>query len=187
MTEERMVKGSIVSDMVKVVNALKDLPWDQHLKKEDFEIINSMVLPTGWYPLDFYQRVGNAVYKLVANEDIKAASIFGETAMKELYEGPYRPFLDKGDPHVAIAKFLELRRGLFNFSNMVSNKTGEKSIHVLISELGDYTEGMEPFQILIGVHFEKLIEYNGGQNVKMKTEHKLVDGDSKFDFDLEWE
>lgn len=186
MTQERTVKGSVAMDMVKIVRALKDLPWDQYLKPEDFEIIDSMILPTGWYPVEFYQRVGTAVYKLVAKENVETVKSFGAMAMQELIEGPYRKFLTKGDPHQALDKFLELRKTMFNFGKMEARKTGDKKARITLSELGDYQEGMEIFQTLIGVHFEKLVETNGGTDVAMENSNEFKEGQSTFIFDLEW-
>ena len=41
--EEKMVKGTMVLDFVKMVKAHKNLDWNKHLKPEDWEIINSIV------------------------------------------------------------------------------------------------------------------------------------------------
>jgi len=186
MTLERKCKGSVVLDMVKVVRAFKDLPWDKHLKPEDRQIVNSMVMPTEWYPLESYMRIGMAVFKLVARENEEAVRQFARAAMKELFEGAYRPFLDKHDPFLAVNKFLELRKSLFNFHRSAMEKTGDQSLQVRLFNLGEIEEGLEVFQLLLGVHLQELIRYNGGEEVEIKTRQEIQEGEKTLVFDLAW-
>ena len=174
MTLERKVKGSVLLDMVKVVRAFKDQPWDQHLKPGDWEIINSMVIPTEWYPIESYMRIGVAVYELVAKGNEDAVRQFGLAAMKDLIEGSYRPFLDKGDPFEATRKFLDLRKSLFNFSKMGMEPTGQRSLRVVISEFGQFEAGLDVFMILLKAHLEELIRTNGGKEISLEEK---IEGD----------
>jgi len=187
MPDERKVKGSVVSDMVRIIRALKDLPWDKYLLPEDFEIIDSMIIPTAWYPIEFYQRTGLAVYRLAAAGNDKLVKDFGEKAMIELFEGPYRPFLDHGDPVVAIRKFLDLRRPLFNFSRMEARSLGPNSLLVSITDFGEFEAGLEMFMTLTGAHLTKLAELNGAGQVKLDPSHSRQQEDISIEFRLTWE
>jgi hypothetical protein len=183
---ERKLKGSVALDMVKVVRAFPDQPWDRFLLPEDMEIVNSMIIPAEWYPIEFFQRVGLAVYKLVAKGNDEVVAQFARRAMKELYEGPYRPFLAQGDPFAATEKFLDLRRGLFNFSKMEMERTGEESLRVRISEFGTLEEGLDVFMLVLGVHFQELIKYNGGDRVNLDYHRETEAGQIKMVFELSW-
>jgi hypothetical protein len=186
MTQDRRVKGSVVLDMVKVIRAFKDLPWDQYLTPEDFEIVKSMVIPTAWYPIEAYQRMGLAVYKLVAKESDDVVRKFGQAAMKELLSGPYRPFLVKDDPVEAVHKFFELRKSMFNFSKTVVEKTGDKSIHIKITELGDFRVGLDIFCVLLCAHLEEIARCNGCNDVTLRPRHeKRPDGVNIF-VEISW-
>ncbi len=186
MSAARMVKGSVLLDMVKVVRAFRDLPWDDYLKPDDWNIIDGMVIPTAWYPVENYQRIGVAVYYLVAKADKRVVSQFGELAMQELFNGPYKPFLDKGDPLTSVEKFLDLRRSLFNFSRMEAAGTGDKSMQVKVWELGELKDGVDMFLVLTGAHFKKLVQLNGGEMVKLMTRGEEKGGDLVLYFDLTW-
>ncbi len=186
MPDERKVKGSVVSDMVKIIRAMKDLPWDKYLCPEDFEIINSMIIPTAWYPVGFFQRTGMAVYKLAAGCNDELVKNFGEKAMQELFQGPYRPFLDHGDPFVAVQKFLDLRRPLFNFTKMQATPTGPTSMTVSITNCGKFEEGLEMFLVFTGAHFTRLIELNGANQVDLETFFSNQHEDASLEFRLSW-
>ncbi len=187
MPDERKVKGIVVSDMVRIIRALKDLPWDKYLLPEDFEIIDSMIIPTAWYPIEFYQRTGLAVYRLAAGGNDQLVKDFGEKAMIELFEGPYRPFLDQGDPVMAIRKFLDLRRPLFNFSTMEARSLGPRSLEVSITDFGEFEDGLEMFMTFTGAHLTKLAELNGAGEVKLEPSHISQNDDTNIMFRLTWE
>lgn len=187
MIEQRKVKGSVLLDMVKVVRAVKDAPWDDYLTDGDREIVNSMVIPTAWYPIESYQRIGLAVFDLVAKGDESTLEQFGKSAMKDLFHGSYRPFLDKGNPLEALGKFLDLRKSLFNFSRMEITATGENSARVTISEFGDFERGLDLFEILLDVHLRQLIELNGGKNVTSDKKRRGEGDDLVMEIDLAWE
>jgi hypothetical protein len=186
MPEERKCKGSVILDMVKIVRAVKDQPWDRYLKPEDWTIINNMVIPTDWYPVEFYQRIGLAVYELAAGGSAEAVKQFGRLAMKELFHGPYRPFLDRRDPFLAVQKFMDLRRPLFNFSKMEMEPTGEQSLRVRISELGEFETGLDVFHLLAGVHFQQIAEFNVGHPVNLAMSLIGAKADPVLVIDLDW-
>ena len=183
---ERSLKGTVILDLVKIIRALKDLPWDEYLQPEDWEIINSMALPTAWYPIESYMRMGLAVFKLAAGGSEEAVRQFGRQAMQGLFNGPYRPFLDKGDPHQAVGKFIELRRSLFNFSRMEAEKVSENSLRMTISELGDLKEGVEVFALLAQVHLEEIAAMNGAREVRSASRVDFKEDGPVLTFDLEW-
>lgn len=182
-----MVKGSVLVDMVKVVRQFKDPPWGQYLKPEDQELIQAMVIPTAWYPIESYMRIGMAVFKLIARGDPQAVIAFGRSGMDEMLEGPYRFHLERRDPFAAMQKFLDLRKSLFNFSRMEAKQTGEKSLCVRLSELGKFETGLEVFVLLAGAQFQRLVERNGGKNVRLETRIEPAPADNTLLFELSWE
>lgn len=186
MSTERKCKGSMLVDLVKIVSAAKGLPWDKYLKPEDFEVVKT-IMPSAWYPIECFQRLGLAVFDLVAGGSRERVELFGRAAMKELWEGPYRPFLDKHDPFEATQKFLDLRKAVFNFSKMELEKTGPSSLRVKISELGDFPQGLDLFLILTGVHFRELVALNGGANPNLATSQTGPESNPVLLFDLVWE
>ncbi len=48
------VKGTVLTDLVKIVRKERQLGWDDYLQPEDWDIINGDILATQWYPGDFF-------------------------------------------------------------------------------------------------------------------------------------
>ncbi len=182
---ERKFKGEVLLKFVKLIQSSPELPWKDHLTREDMEIVNSMVFPGQWYPAESYMRMALAAYKLISKGDVGRVRPFGKATMDDLLQGPYGPHLKNREPAEAIDKYLGLRRSLMNFSNMVVEKTGEKSCRVTISETGGF-EGMDLYCLMLGAHFEVLAEVNGGKNPKV--EHRQVEekGEPVFIFEVSW-
>jgi hypothetical protein len=176
MAGEKNVKGVVILDLVKVIKAFKDIPWEDYLESEDMEIVKSMVIPTAWYSAESFQRMALAVWEHVSKKDENVVREWARGAMKGLLEGPYRPHLERGDPFAATEKFLDLRRGLFSFSRTWLEKKGEKEMVVGISEVGKM-EGFYLLTILVAAHVQVIIEFNGGKDVEFEIEER---GDLKW-------
>jgi hypothetical protein len=58
---DKKVKGSILVDFVRMIRNFKNLDWNRYLKPEDWEVINSLILSTKWYPLGTYSKCSYAV------------------------------------------------------------------------------------------------------------------------------
>jgi hypothetical protein len=182
---ERMFKGEVLLKFVNLIQASRDLPWENHLTEEDMEIVNSMVLPAKWYPAESYMRMALAAHRLVSKGEVERVKPFGRATMNELLQGPYGAHLKGREPADAIDKYLAIRRNLMNFSNMVVERTVEKSCRVRISEIGRF-DGMDLYCIMLGAQFEVLIEANGGKEPKTEWREIEEQGEPVYSFDLEW-
>ena len=182
---DRKFKGEVLLKFVNLIQASRDLPWEDHLTREDMEIANSMVLPGQWYPAETYMRMAIAAWKLVSKEDKKRVRAFGKASMNELLQGPYGAHLKGREPADAIDKYLAIRRQLMNFSNMAVEKIGEKSCRVTISEIGMF-EGMDLYRMMLGAQFEVLVEVNGGKNPEVEIKVTEDQEGQIFIFNLEW-
>lgn len=94
--------------------------------------------------------------------------------------------MDKNDPFVAVDKYLDLRKHLFNFYQSEMDKTGEKSFQVRIFNLGNIEEGLDEFLFILGVQIEELVKYNGGKEIKVESRHEVREGDKILLIDLAW-
>jgi len=186
MTEQRMCKGSIILDLVKVVKGFKDLPWSDYLQPQDLELVHGLVIPTEWYSMESYRRLGLAVFKLVAKGNAQAAAAFGRASLEAMLDSPYRFHLERKNPFEAVQKFMDLRRPLFNFSRWTVQKTGDQSLTVRVTEFGEFGPGMELFLLVLGACLQGLIECNGGRDVKLQSLEQGDPHDRALVFDLRW-
>ena len=62
----RSVKGVLFADYVRMLRAHRDESWAEYLGRRSSRHID----PDGWYPMETFERLGIAILKTVANEDL---------------------------------------------------------------------------------------------------------------------
>lgn len=134
----------------------------------------------------FSDRLTIAVFKLIAKGDLGMVEQFAKATIEDYFKGPYRPFLDKGDPIQAIKKFIELRDSLYNFSDTSVEVTGEKGLRVRIFNLGQVGEGIDVFISFLSVQFKEMIALNGDKDIAVDSRLFDEKGQSIVEFDLSW-
>jgi hypothetical protein len=94
------VKGVLFLDYVRMIKSRRDVDWDKYLVPADREYLQGMVLPSQWYPLESYQRMGVAVLRELAGGKMEVVRLWGRLSVRPL--GPNRvrvtvdvPFDDK--------------------------------------------------------------------------------------------
>ena len=97
--EEKKVKGTMLIDFVRMVRSNKNLDWNKYMQPEDWDFINSKILPSNWYPFDFYARLGWASFNLVGNGDLELARLNGQIMAQHLFETTYTSMVKFKDPN----------------------------------------------------------------------------------------
>ncbi len=182
---ERKVKGALFLNLIKIIKNAGDLPWEDHLTRDDMDHVRNMVIPSEWYPADMYERIGMAVWKLVGGGTPEGARAYGALVMNQLLEGIYGSQL-KGLGHIeAIRKFLRMQRNQMTFTDIEVVEKGEKACRVEISDAGS-PDVMRMFIHVVSAQLEALIKFNGGE-VAASALEETGDGDAPvFALDMEW-
>jgi hypothetical protein len=185
MAEDKKVRGELLVDLVRAVRAREDLPWEKYLTPEDMEIVNSMVIPSSWYPLESYRRIMIGNWELIAKRDRNIMREYTRHLVNEMLKGPYGPHLDRGDPYQAMTKFMELRRRLFNFSQWDMEKKGEKQMLLRLSQLGNI-EDIDIYILHVCDYLHALAEYNGAKDVEFEIQETNEQGESAYVINISW-
>jgi hypothetical protein len=183
---DQKVKGTMLIDQVRMIRGNKDKNWKQYLKPEDWEIINTRILPGAWYPLETYRRCGRAVFQLLAGGNTEIVRLRGRIRGKELFETTYKHVISNNNPMNALSSFVAIYGMLFNVSPLEFNKIDAK--HATILHNYDHSDsGNLPFCYQLMGHLDTLLEMTGGKNIKIELTEKLWEGASATVFDLQWE
>ena len=175
----------MMADQVRMIRGNKDMDWNKYLKPEDWDIVNSRVLPSLWYPLDTYVRCGAATFQLLAGRNPEIARLRGRIRGKELFETTYKHILLDGDPMQALNSFVTLYGQLFNFSHLEFKKI--EANHAYISHNYDSSEpGNLPYCYQLMGHLDTLVEMTGGKKVRIEIIEKIWDGGKATVFDIQW-
>lgn len=183
---EKMVKGTILEDFVRLIRANRDRDWDRFLKPEDWEIVNSKVLSSVWYPLGTYQRCGWASFQLLAGGNLELARQQGKFRGKELFEGVYKILLVKQEPGAALDRFVQMYGQFFNFSTIRNERVDEKSMRVYL-DYDPADPSYESYCYLLMGYLEQLVEMTGGKNIRIGLAAKQWAGSPETIFDISWE
>ena len=185
MTDQK-VKGTMLIDQVRMIRGNKDKDWKKYLKPEDWEIINKLILPGEWYPLDTYRRCGRAVFQLLAGGNTDIVRLRGRIRGKELFETTYKHIISDNDPMNALSSFVNIYGHLFNVSPLEFSQIDDK--HATVLHNYDHSDpGNLPFCYQLMGHLDTLLEMTGGKNIKIAFTKKLWEGDGATVFDLQWE
>ena len=181
------IKGTWFTDYVKVIRANKHrkAEFDNYLKPEDWQLVETKILPSQWYPLETYKRIGEAIFRVIAGSSLEMTFIFGQQILKELLK-TYKNMLVVGDPAASVAKLVHLHD---NFFKNIQSKTEivEKDEHHLVIKFilapQDMIDKMsEPFAWQLAGKMVELANQACGRQVKYQVAKNKRD----FDITISW-
>ena len=179
------VKGTLFLDYVRMLRKRKQVDWSKYLNQEDMELLNQMILPSNWYPLETYQRMGVAVLHEISKGDNEMARAWGRGAMDELV-GIYKTLVKPGQPLDSMKKFQVLRSRFFDFEGLEVVPKEDKRVHVIVDvAFGGVADEAYAFQMLGS--FERLLELSGAKNIQFEIIKKAWEGEPNSVLDISWE
>lgn len=185
--EEVRVKGIWFLDFAKMVRKLGALPWSRYLTPEDLAVIQGNILPSQWYPGDFYQRLGVAAFELVGQSKSENAQLAGRAFVERMInDEALGPFLKAGEPGLAIQHFVTIYRRLFTLGEARLDKIGEKRLHYTITWRKGQV-GLFPFVHNFAGFLIRLAEVNGGKQVKISFDDQNLDERDSLAYEIQWE
>jgi hypothetical protein len=104
---DKMIKGTMVCDVVKTIKKFKDQPWELHLSEDARRLLAERVLPSVWYPYEPVLECVWAVYRLLGKSNPEIARLWGKSNGRRLFETIYQNLTAEKDTTSALEK-LEL-------------------------------------------------------------------------------
>ena len=168
--EGRFVKGSVLIDYVKLLRANPELPWKDHLSAEDFSHLKEMLLPSSWYPVELYDHLGLAVFKLISKEKVEAVRGYGRfLADKMNADNP--GLISKGRPSDTLNKYRAILSRFFSFPVVEFEEVAPGRARAKFQgQPGDVAvrQLVEVTQATI----HRLIELSGGWEIAIKADYQ---------------
>jgi hypothetical protein len=159
------VKGTVIMDYVRIVRENPDRDWKRYLKDEDWEIINGDVLPSVWYPYEFFHRLGYAMFKEMAQSNLEAVRLFGKMNIRNTLQ-VYKGVLVPRDPVASAENFANLRRNFIRAdADTRMTEHGDKWLKYLVvaPSIDRDAESLRAFCYQIAGNLEGLVEDCGLQ------------------------
>jgi hypothetical protein len=180
----RHVKGILFSDYVRMIRTHKGVDWQRLLSPEDARYLSSMIEPDDWYPMETFERLGNAILSEIAHGDLDAVRMWGRFSVDQLRAAHSR-LLAEGDPVETLMRFRVLRATFFDFEALEIPMLVDDEAQIVIRyHMGNPAEEAASFQTM--GFFERLIELAGGSNIYAHFTERSWAGDPRTLLDLSW-
>lgn len=180
----RNVKGLLFSDYVRMIRGHKSVDWTAHLEREDLFYLRTQIEPTEWYPMETFERYGNAILREVASGDIEAVRMWGRMSVDQLCEVAPN-LVAEGDPVETMMRFRVQRATYFDFEAIELPTLVEDHAHVVIHYfMGHVAEEAASFQTM--GFFERLLAKAGARDISARFEERSWTGDARTLLALDW-
>jgi hypothetical protein len=178
------VRGVLFADYVRMIRSRRDVDWNRHLPKEDMALVTTRVKMEEWYPMESFERMGNAILKEIAKLDVEMVRAFGRFSVSALRED--NPTLvSEGDPIETLMRFRVLRATFFDFEALTVRSLVDGHAEIAIRyHMGKMAEEAASYQTL--GFFEGLLEAAGALGVKGRFTSQSWSGDKDTIVDLRW-
>jgi hypothetical protein len=180
----RHVKGVLFADYVRMLRGHKGTDWSGLLSSEDMAYLAVRIVPDQWYPMDSFERMGNAILQVVAHDDLQAVRMWGKFSVDHL-RGQQPLLVQPGDPVETLTRFRVLRSTYFDFDALAIPLLHEDEAQVVISyHMGRRAEEAASFQTM--GFFERLLEMAGAVEVSAAFGTRSWAGEPETRLRLHW-
>lgn len=181
----RNVKGTLFSDYVRMIRSHKGVDWAAHLEREDTFYLRNAIEPLEWYPMETFERFGDAILREVAGGDLEAVRMWGRMSVDQLSaETP--ALVAAGDPVETLMRFRVQRATYFDFEALELPTLTEDHAHVVIHYfMGPVAEEAASMQTM--GFFERLLQRAGATAISARFLERSWAGDPRTVLSLSWD
>jgi hypothetical protein len=183
--EGRFVKGSVLVDYIKLMRASPQLPWADHLAPADLEQLQQMILPASWYPVELFQRLGLAVFKLVSKESFEVVHSFGRFLAEQM-NANNPGLVVKGRPRDTLNKYQVIQDRLLSYKALEIKEQGPGRL-IFQAYFLPQDEAIEIYMEVTAATLGRLIEFSGGRNVRARLLEGMWQGGNSNTMEVTWE
>lgn len=185
MTGVRQVRGILFLDYVRMIKAHKSVDWAKRLPPEDVLYIGDRVDPDAWYPMEAFERMGNAILAEVAGGQLTAVQHWGRLSASMLHAA-HPMLLEKGDPVETLRRFRVQRATYFDFEALEVPMLHDGEAQIIIHYyMGSPAE--EAAALQTQGFFEGLLVLAGARDVRSSFREKSWAGAPRTLLELHWD
>ncbi len=185
MLVSRNVKGVLFADYVRMLRGNKSVDWSRHLHADDLPFLKTKIASDGWYPMATFERMGNAILREVAANDLEAVRTWGHFSVDALRASTPQ-LVAEGDPVETLMRFRVLRSTYFDFDALQIPMLSEGQAEIVIGyHMGEIAEEAASFQTM--GFFERLLEIGGSTNVYARFTQRVWVGDARTMLEVNWD
>jgi hypothetical protein len=181
----RQVRGLLFLDYVRMLRAQKDPRVAELLTTEDLAYLAMRIDPNAWYPMDSFERLGNAILAIVANNELFPVQLWGRYSASILHKA--NPLLlEPNAPVETLHRFRVFRQTFFDFDALEVPLMHDGEAHIVVRfHMGLPAEEAATYQTM--GFFEGLLELAGAKDVRSTLAEKSWAGDPRTLLVIRWD
>ena len=181
----RNVKGFLFADYVRMVRGHKGVDWAELLPREDLFYLRTPVEVDEWYPMETFERLGNAILTTIAQGNLEAVRMWGRFSVDQLRTS--QPSLvAAADPVETMCRFRVQRATYFDFEAIeLPTLTEGHATAVIHYFMGKTAEQAASHQTM--GFFERLLELAGAASIEARFTERSWVGDERTALDIHWQ
>jgi hypothetical protein len=180
----RQVKGVLFLDYVRMLKAHKGVEWSSMLAPADLRYLDEPIDVTAWYPMETFERMGNAILRFVAGDQLMPVQLWGRFSAAQM-RNVNPKLLSAGDPVETLHRFKVMRATFFDFPalEILMLHEGEAQIEVRY-HMGMPAEEAAAVQTM--GFFEGLLDLAGAKDIEARFREKSWLKDARTVLLLRW-
>jgi hypothetical protein len=179
-----MVRGVLFVDYVRMLRSQKSIVWHEHLADDDLALLHARIEPGSWYPMATFERMGNAILRTIANNQMLPVQLWGRMSASQL-RAANPTLLEPGNPVETLNRFRVLRETFFDFPALEVLFLHEEEAQIAIHyHMGMPAEEAASYQTM--GFFEGLLQLAGAKDVKATFTEKSWKGEARTVLELRW-
>ena len=180
----RQVKGVLFLDYVRMLKAQKSMDWPSIFPASDVRYLEEQIDITAWYPMDTFERMGNAILRFVAGAQLLPVQLWGRFSAAQM-RNINPKLLAAGDPVETLHRFKVMRATFFDFPalEILMLHEGEAQIEIRY-HMGMPAEEAAAVQTM--GFFEGLLDLAGAKEIEARFREKSWLDDERTVLVLRW-
>lgn len=167
-----------------MLRAHKGIDLSPYLDPQDRPYLSERVDPALWYPMETFERLGVAILREIARNDLQLVKHFGRVSLDALC-ALHDNLVAEGDPNESLLRFRVLRQSFFDFPALeIEEVSDDKATATVSYGMGAVAEEAATWQTM--GFFERLLERSGGSPVRVTLTGRAWRGDPKTRIQMEW-
>ena len=178
------MRGVLFVDYVRMLRAHKGVDWKTHLTDEDMGYLGERIAPDAWYPMETFERMGNAILATVAGGSLTPVLMWGRLQASQLRMANPK-LLAERDPVESLNRFRVMRQTFFDFDALDVLLLHDDEAQIAIR----YYMGMpaeEAAAVQTVGFFEGLLGLAGARDIVSKFLEKSWAGDARTRVGITW-
>ncbi|CAN5790842.1 hypothetical protein BH11MYX2_BH11MYX2_07740 [soil metagenome] len=180
----RQVKGVLFLDYIRMLKAHKGMEWIKELPPSDLPYLDMKIDTAGWYPMETFERMGNAILRFIAGGELLPVRMWGRLSAAQM-RTVNPTLLAPGDPVDTLHRFKVMRATFFDFAalDILMLHAGEAQIEIRY-HMGMPAEEAAATQTM--GFFEGLLELAGATNIDARLREKSWENNERTVLALRW-